>query len=124
MPHLTVHASEPDLAGREEQLMTALTDAVVEIYGEWARPLAVIHLHGVPPGRWAVGGKPHPNPSPTVTFGIKEAAFARPEVIARLATAVTDAVATVLGRHHRPTTTVDFVGTLPGRTAVGGTITD
>ncbi|MFD2399762.1 hypothetical protein ACFSVJ_27505 [Prauserella oleivorans] len=32
MPHLTVHALEHQLAGREDKLIAALTDAVVEVY--------------------------------------------------------------------------------------------
>ena len=56
MPHLTVLAAEAQLAGHEDTLITALTDAVVSVYGDWARPLVVIRLVGVPTGRWAVGG--------------------------------------------------------------------
>lgn len=48
MPHLTVHALESDLSGRESALIEALTDAVVAVYGEWAREIAVVHLIGLP----------------------------------------------------------------------------
>lgn len=123
MPHLTVHAAETDLTGRETQLIAALTDAVVTVYGEWARPIAEIRLDGVPTGRWGIGGTPATTPAPRVTFGIKEQAFEHPDMINRLAGGVTDAIAGILGDHHRAGTTVEFVGTPTGRTAVGGTIT-
>ena len=55
MPHLTARVPEAQLAGREAALITALTDAVVEVYGEWARDLVVVHLDGIPGGRWGVG---------------------------------------------------------------------
>lgn len=124
MPHLSVYAAETDLAGREQELIAALTDAVAAVYGDWARPIAVVRLHGVPAGRWGIGGTPAAAPAPAVTFGIKEAAFTRPEMIEHLAEGVTGALATVLGEHHRAATTVDFTGTAPGRSAVGGVLTD
>ncbi|WP_328474037.1 hypothetical protein OHA21_14095 [Actinoplanes sp. NBC_00393] len=123
MPHLTVHATETDLKGREEQLITGLTDAVIAVYGPWARDIAVVKLVGVPAGRWGIGGKPATNPAPTITFGIKEEAFSHPGVIDRLAAGVTDAITNILGEQTREAITVDFIGTLPGRTAIGGVIT-
>ena len=33
MPHVTLHALEGDLAGREPGLIGELTDAVVSVYG-------------------------------------------------------------------------------------------
>ena len=125
MPHLTVHALENDLAGRETALIERLTDAVVAVYGGWARDIAVVRLIGRPPGRWGIGGKPAQSPAPSITFGIKEAAFGRPDaagIVARLASGVTDAVAGVLGERVREGVTVEFVATPAGRTAIGGVV--
>jgi hypothetical protein len=60
MPHLMVHANESDLTGREDELISALTDAVVAAYGEWARDIAVVQMIGLPAGRSGVGGKVDP----------------------------------------------------------------
>ncbi len=57
MPHLTARLPEAQLAGREHALITALTDAVAEVYGKWARDIVVVHLDGVPHGRWGIGRK-------------------------------------------------------------------
>jgi phenylpyruvate tautomerase PptA (4-oxalocrotonate tautomerase family) len=57
MPHLTARVPEAQLAGREPALISALTDAVVEVYGPWARDIVVVHLDGVPKGRWGIGGR-------------------------------------------------------------------
>lgn len=125
MPHLTVHALESDLAGREAALVHALTDCVVEIYGEWARDSANVQLIGIPRGRWAVGGRIVDTIAPTVSFGIREAAFARPdadELAARLIGAVTDAVVSVFGEHTRANTQVELVATPAGRTGLGGVV--
>jgi phenylpyruvate tautomerase PptA (4-oxalocrotonate tautomerase family) len=69
MPHLTARVPEAQLAGREPALITALTDAVVEVYGEWARDLVVVHLDGVPRGRWGIGGRAVDDAAPAITFG-------------------------------------------------------
>jgi phenylpyruvate tautomerase PptA (4-oxalocrotonate tautomerase family) len=125
MPHLTVHALESDLAGREGELIERLTDAVVAVYGEWARSIAVVLLIGLPANRWGIGGVPAPAPSPAVTFGIREAALSRPdagEIVARLVSGVTDAVVAVLGERVRAGVTVELVGEPAGRTGVGGVI--
>ncbi|RFS81823.1 hypothetical protein D0T12_29310 [Actinomadura spongiicola] len=125
MPHLTVHALESDLVGREAALIEKLTDAVVAVYGEWARSIAVVQLIGLPRGRWGIGGLSAEAPSPSVTFGIKEGAFSRPdadEIIARLVAGVTDAIAAVLGERVRSGVTIEFVGTRPGRSGVGGVV--
>jgi phenylpyruvate tautomerase PptA (4-oxalocrotonate tautomerase family) len=125
MPHLTVHARETDLTGREPALIEALTDAVVDVYGEWAREIAVVLLIGVPEGRWGIGGKPAAAPAPHVTFGIRAAVFDRPDatdVLSRLTATVTDAIASVLGDQIRPGVTVEFVGSPDGRTGVGGAL--
>jgi phenylpyruvate tautomerase PptA (4-oxalocrotonate tautomerase family) len=125
MPHLTVHALERELAGREADVIEALTDAVVAVYGEWAREIAVVRLIGLPESRWGIGGKPAQAPSPSVTFGIKEAAFHRPdaqEIVARLISGVTDAVVDVFGERVRSGVTVELVGTPEGRTGIGGVV--
>jgi phenylpyruvate tautomerase PptA (4-oxalocrotonate tautomerase family) len=125
MPHLTVHALEKDLAGRESDVITVLTDAVVAVYGDWARDIVVVQLIGLPASRWGIGGKPAPSPSPRVTFGIKEAAFGRPdaeEIVRRLISGVTDALVTVFGERVRSGVTVELVGTPAGRSGVGGVV--
>lgn len=125
MPHLTVHVLESDLVGREPELIEALTGAVVAVYGEWARELAVVHLIGLPASRWGIGGKTADAPAPSVTFGIKEAAVGLPnaeELVARLISEVTDAVAAVFGERVRSGVTVELVGTPSGRTGVGGVL--
>jgi phenylpyruvate tautomerase PptA (4-oxalocrotonate tautomerase family) len=125
MPHLSVHVLESDLAGRETALIEKLTDAVVAVYGDWARSIAVVQLIGVPPNRWGVGGTPARAPAPSVTFGIKEAAFSRPdadEIVSRLVSGVTDAVVDVFGEHVRAGVTVELVGTPAGRSGIGGVV--
>jgi phenylpyruvate tautomerase PptA (4-oxalocrotonate tautomerase family) len=125
MPHLDVHVLESDLAGRETALIEKLTDAVVAVYGEWARGIAVVRLIGVPAHRWGIGGVPAPAPAPSVTFGIKEAAFGRPdagEIVARLVSGVTDAVVAVFGERVRAGVTVELVGVPAGRSGVGGVV--
>jgi len=127
MPHLTARVPEAQLAGHESALITALTDAVVEVYGEWARDVVVVHLDGVPKGRWGVGGQVMDNAAPAVMFGIREAALVRPdgrEVAARLVAGVTDAVARVLGEQTRTGTSVELVVTPEGRSGIGGVISE
>lgn len=90
-----------------------------------ARDLAVVHLDGVPQGRWGVGGKAVDNAAPAITFGIREAALARPDgpqIAARLVASLTDAVASVLGEQTRAGTSVELIATPEGRTGLGGTI--
>lgn len=97
------------------------------MYGEWARDLVVIHLDGVPQGRWAIGGRAVDDAAPAITFGIREAALTRPdgkEIAARLVAGVTDAVANVLGEQTRGGTSVELVATPAGRTGLGGTLSE
>src|SRR5690348_11714438 len=68
MPHVTLHALESDLAGREPALFTELTEAVVSVYGEWARASVDVRLIGVPAGRWARGGQAVTSAAPSVAF--------------------------------------------------------
>jgi phenylpyruvate tautomerase PptA (4-oxalocrotonate tautomerase family) len=127
MPHLTARVPEAHLAGREPALIAALTDAVVEVYGEWARGLVVIHLDGVPEGRWGVGGRVVDDVAPAITFGIREAALTRPggsEIAARLVTGLTEAVAKVFGEQARGGTSVELVATPAGRAGLGGVISE
>jgi phenylpyruvate tautomerase PptA (4-oxalocrotonate tautomerase family) len=125
MPHLTARLPEAQLAGREPALITALTDAVAEVYGEWARGLVVVHLDGIPRGRWGVGGRTVDDAAPAITFGIREAALTRPggdEMAARLVAGLTEAVAGVLGEQARGGTSVELVATPEGRASLGGVI--
>jgi phenylpyruvate tautomerase PptA (4-oxalocrotonate tautomerase family) len=125
MPHLSVHVLETDLDGRESALIQKLTDAVVAVYGEWARSIAVVRLIGLPPNRWGIGGTPAEAPSPAITFGIRESVFSRPdadEVVARLVSGVTEAVVDVFGERVRAGVEVEFVGTPAGRTGIGGVV--
>ena len=127
MPHLTARVPEAQLAGREPALITALTDAVVEVYGEWARDILVVHLDGVPRGRWGIGGRAADDAAPAITFGIREAALSRPDgkqVTARLIAGLTDAVASVLGERARNGTSVELVATPEGRTGIGGALSE
>jgi phenylpyruvate tautomerase PptA (4-oxalocrotonate tautomerase family) len=112
MPHLTLHALEDDLTDREAALVAALTASVVDVYGDWARDLVSVQLTGLRRGRWALGGQLVQTVSPTVTLGIREAAFARAdadELVAQLVASITAAV-------------VELVGTPAGRTGVGGVV--
>jgi phenylpyruvate tautomerase PptA (4-oxalocrotonate tautomerase family) len=123
MPHLTVYATEEQLIGREPALISALTDTVAQIYGEWARELVVVQLLALPAGRWGVGGRAADNPSPIVSFGIREIALTRPDgpqIVERLATEVTDVVARVLGDELRAGVLVEFRSQDDDRTALGG----
>jgi phenylpyruvate tautomerase PptA (4-oxalocrotonate tautomerase family) len=125
MPHLTARVPEALLAGHEPALITALTDAVVQVYGEWARDLVVVHLDGIPRGRWGIGGRAADDAAPAITFGIREAALTRPdggEIAARLVAGLTDAAASVLGEQARGGTSVELVATPEGRSGIGGTI--
>ncbi|MGI5418551.1 hypothetical protein [Actinomadura luteofluorescens] len=122
MPHLTAHLPEDKLAGRESELITALTEAIVGVYGEWARELASIHLSGVPAGRLAQGGRAV-DTNISLVMGVRAAAFDRPdaaEITAGLAAALTDAITAVLGEDLRPGTTVELVASPQERTFVGG----
>jgi phenylpyruvate tautomerase PptA (4-oxalocrotonate tautomerase family) len=125
MPHLTARVPEAQLAGREPALISALTESVVQVYGEWARDLMVVHLDGIPRGRWGIGGRTVDNAAPAITFGIREAALTRPggsDTAARLVAVLTDAVASVLGEQVRSGTSVELVATPEGRSGLGGAI--
>ena len=55
MPHFNVHMFEEALDGEvEPATIRALTDALVEVYGERARELAVVEVFGIPRHRWGI----------------------------------------------------------------------
>lgn len=125
MPHLTARVPEAQLAGREQALITALTDAIAEVYGPWARDIVVVQLDGIPRGRWGIGGRTVDDAAPAITLGVREAALTRPggdEVAERLVAGLTNAVARVLGEQTRGGTSVELVATPEGRTGIGGAI--
>jgi phenylpyruvate tautomerase PptA (4-oxalocrotonate tautomerase family) len=124
MPHFNVQIHEEELDGRTgPKLIRALTDAVVAVYGERARALAVVELFGVPRHRWGVGGLPATANAPVVTLNMREPALHLPgtgDAPARLIAAVTDAVVTVFGEAVRRQVNVIVVGIPSGRSGVGG----
>ncbi|MCZ9336516.1 tautomerase family protein, partial [Streptomyces sp. TRM76130] len=80
-------------------LVAALTDAIVDVYGEWARDLVSVRLAGVPAGRFAQGGKAV-DTNASVLLGVRAGVFDRPDaaqITARLGTALTDAITRVVG---------------------------
>ncbi|WP_262928409.1 tautomerase family protein [Streptomyces sp. CBMA29] len=105
-------------------LVAALTDAVVEVYGDWARDLVSVHLTGVPAGRFAQGGKAVDTMA-SVTLGVRAGLFDRPDaarMTAHLGTALTDAITRVVGDDLREGTMVELVASPPERTFVGGAL--
>lgn len=125
MPHVTLFALEPELVGRESDLVGGLTDAVVSVYGEWARSSVDVMLLGIAAGRWARGGKPVATVAPVVSFGMREEVFAREDaatVVAALIAALTDAVAAVFGEESRDEVLVELVGQPTSRTGLGGRV--
>ncbi|CAL9673052.1 4-oxalocrotonate tautomerase family protein [Streptomyces sp. NPDC057340] len=124
MPHLTVHLPEHRLTGNEPGLIAALTDAVVDVYGDWARDLVGIRLAGVPAGRFAQGGKAV-DTSASVILGVRAGLFDLPDadqITARLGAALTDAIVRVVGDDIRAGTVVELVASPPERTFVGGAL--
>lgn len=122
MPHLTVHIPDNRLTGNEPALIAALTEAIVDVYGEWARDIVGIRLAGVPEGRFAQGGKAV-DTVVSVVLGIRAGAFDRPdaaELTARLGAGLTDAITGVLGDDVRAGTMVELVASPPERTFTGG----
>src|SRR3954447_9919802 len=111
VPHLTVHLPENRLTGKEPELVTALTEAIVDVYGEWARDLVSIRLAGVPADRFAQGGKAV-DTNASVILGIRAGVFDRPDaaqIVARFGAALTDAITRVLGEELRAGTMVELV---------------
>lgn len=121
VPHMQVRVVEDELAdGMAARLIAALTDAVVEVYGDWARPVAVVDLFGVPRERWGVGGVPGAAVAPQITLTTREGALAAPDGARRLIEAITAAVGRLLGERARAAADVVLVGVPPGRSGVGG----
>ncbi|MFC4038388.1 hypothetical protein ACFO1B_08150 [Dactylosporangium siamense] len=125
MPHVTLHALEHELAGREAVLITELTNAVVSVYGDWARSSVDVRLIGIPAGRWARGGAVVSTAAPSVTFGLREEVFARADaagVVAKLVAAFTDAVTAAFGDECRDEVLVELVGQPTSRSGLGGQV--
>jgi phenylpyruvate tautomerase PptA (4-oxalocrotonate tautomerase family) len=125
MPHVTLYALEEELVGREPGLIGELTNAVVSVYGEWARSSVDVRLIGIPVGRWARGGATVATAAPSVTFGMREEVFAREDsatVIAQLVSAFTEAVAAVFGDDCRDEVLVELVGQPTARSGLGGKV--
>lgn len=123
MPHLTVLIREETLDGSvEPKIIRALSEAVVAVVGEWARPLVVVDLFGVPEHRWGSGGIPGEAPAPVVTLNMREGGLTHPQIPdapARLVKSLTEAVVSVLGEGVRQHATVLIVGVPAGRSGVG-----
>ena len=120
MPHFNVHMYEESLDGVVEgATIRALTDAVVAVYGERARSLAVVEILGVPRSRWGIGGAPAPDHRRIVTLHMREPALIE-DAPARLIATITDAMADVLGDSVRDHLVVTIVGIPTGRSGVAG----
>jgi phenylpyruvate tautomerase PptA (4-oxalocrotonate tautomerase family) len=125
MPHVTLYALEEVLVGHEAEVAAKLTNAVVSVYGEWARASVDVRLIGIPGGRWARGGVMVNDAAPAVTFGMREEVFARedaPAVVSRFVTAFTDAVTAVFGEEYRDDVLVELVGQPTTRSGLGGKV--
>lgn len=125
MPHYSVHIFEEALDGEvERQIIAELTEAVVRVFGERARELAVVEIVGVPSARCGLGGMPGDERAmPLVTLGMREPALNMPEVPdapAQLIASITDAMVAALGERVRPHVNVTIAGVPTGRSGVGG----
>ena len=123
MPHLQVRLPEDGLddalAGR---VITELTEAIAALYGEWARPLAVVEVIGVPAGRWGRGGVPVPA-GPAVTLSMREEALRPPDGDARAARFIgelTAAIGRAVDDRAAQRATVELLGVPAARSGVGG----
>ncbi|WP_030181960.1 tautomerase family protein [Streptomyces violaceorubidus] len=126
MPHFEVRIHEEELDGKvERKLVLALTDALVRVYGEQARAMAVVELFGIPRHRWGIGGEPAAVNAPIVSLNLREAALHLPgtdDAPRQLIRSVTDAVAEVFGESVRRHVSVYIVGVPAGRSGVGGEV--
>lgn len=126
MPHFEVRIHEEELDGKvEPKLVAALTDALVKVYGERARSMAVVELFGIPRHRWGVGGVPATVNAPIVSLNVREVALNLPgidDAPTRLITSITEAVVEVFGESVRRHVTVYVVGVPAGRSGVGGEV--
>jgi 4-oxalocrotonate tautomerase len=66
MPLIEVKATDRRFTdpGASERLITALTDAACEVWGEDARPSIWVVVEPVPAHQWGVGGQPLGQPAP------------------------------------------------------------
>ncbi|AEV85341.1 hypothetical protein ACWT_4321 [Actinoplanes sp. SE50] len=127
MPHVTIHALEHELASHEPALIAKLTTAVVSVYGERVRSSVDVKLVGIPAGRWARGGAAVATAAPSVTFGMREEVFARPDaatVAAHLVAALAEAITAVFGDGCRGDVLVEPVGRPTSRSGLGGRVID
>ena len=126
MPHFNVQMFEEALDGSvEATIIRALTDAVVRVYGERARPLVVVELIGIPRRRWGLGGVPAEANLPIVTLNMREPALNMPTIDdapAQLIASITDGMVEVFGEHIRKHVNVLVVGIPRGRSGVGGDV--
>lgn len=126
MPHFHVRVHEEELDGEVEgRLVRSLTEALVKVYGERARPMAVVEILGIPGHRWGVGGVPGGVHAPVVSLHVREAALNVPgidDAPGRLIRAITDAVAGACGESVRNRVGVQIVGVPAGRSGVGGEV--
>ncbi len=126
MPHFTVRISETALDEQaEEGLIRGLADAVGSVYGKQFSHLVAVDIIGIPHGRRGIGGKPTAQAAPNVTLSLREAAYRHPDVPdapARLISAITDAVAGVLGEQTREQVTVGLTAVPEGRSGIGGRV--
>jgi phenylpyruvate tautomerase PptA (4-oxalocrotonate tautomerase family) len=110
----------------EPKIIRALTDAVVEVYGERARELVVVEIFGVPKARWGRGGEPIGDETVAqVTLNMREIALERPEiddVPKQLIASITEAVVSVLDDSVREDLNVLIVGIPKGRSGVAGAV--
>ncbi|WP_214401859.1 tautomerase family protein [Pseudonocardia lacus] len=123
MPHLQVRLSEDDVDDAvAARVIAELTEAIAAVYGECARPHAVVEIIGIPPGRWGVGGVPAA-PVPAVTLSMRAEALRPPHGdarAARLIAELTGAVGRALGAPAAARTTVELLGVPAARSGVGG----
>ncbi|MFF7251505.1 hypothetical protein ACFZBU_47535 [Embleya sp. NPDC008237] len=130
MPHFQVGVHEEELDGEVEgRLVRSLTEALVRVYGEGVRSMAVVEILGIPRHRWGVGGVPGGAPggvhAPAVSLHVREGALHLPgieDAAGQLIRAITDAVAGVFGESVREHVGVRIVGVPAGRSGVGGLV--
>ncbi|RKN37178.1 tautomerase family protein [Streptomyces hoynatensis] len=126
MPHFSARIQEKALdEATVPALIGELTEAVVSVFGDWARPVAAVDVFGVPEGRLGVGGLPTGENAPFVTLHMREGALRHPEVEnapARLIAAITEALAKVFGEQAGRRAVVEIVGVPAGRSGVGGEV--
>jgi phenylpyruvate tautomerase PptA (4-oxalocrotonate tautomerase family) len=125
MPHLTAHVLESQLTGNESGLIEALTNAVVDVYGDWVRDGVSVRLDAVPISQWGVGGVANGTAAPSIAFGIRATVLERPDaggIVSALCVKITDAVADVLVGCDKESIVVEFVPTPPALTSVGGVV--